>query len=66
MIDEDYMKDFLFSILEQKVIAHHLVPRVLPLHGFLVSRETLVLRRWDSENKNLVLSNKLIKVELPP
>ena len=60
------MKDFLFSILEQKVIAHSLVPRVLPLHGFLVSRETLVLRRWESENKNLVVSNELIKVELPP
>ena len=24
--------------------------------GFLVSRETVVLRRWESETKNLVLS----------
>ena len=34
--------------------------------GFLVSIETVVLRRWESENKNLVLSNELIKVKLPP
>ena len=33
---------------------------------FLVSKETVVLRRWESEDKNLVLSNELIKVELPP
>ena len=35
-------------------------------NGFLVSKETVVLRPWESENKNLVLSNKLIKVEIPP
>ena len=33
---------------------------------FLVSKETVVLRRWRDENKNLGLSNELIKVELPP
>ena len=26
----------------------------------------MVLRRWETENKNLVLSNELIKVELSP
>ena len=31
------------------------------LYEFLVSKETVVLRRWE-----LVLSNELIKVELPP
>ena len=31
----------------------------------LVSKETLVLGRWEKE-KNLVLSKRLIKVELPP
>ena len=31
----------------------------------LVSKETVVLRRRN-QNKNLVLSNELIKVELPP
>ena len=35
------------------------------MNGLLVSKETVVLRRWD-QNKNLVLSNELIKVELPP
>jgi len=35
------------------------------VNGFLVSKETVVLRRWESET-NLVLSNELIKVELPP
>ena len=33
--------------------------------GFLVSKESVVLRWWESENKNLVSLNKLIKVELP-
>ena len=32
--------------------------------GFLVSRETVVLRRWKSERKILVLSNETINVEL--
>lgn len=32
-MDEDYMEDFMFSILEQEVIAHNLVARVLPLHS---------------------------------
>ena len=35
-------------------------------HGILVSKETVVLRREGDQNKNLVLSNELIKVELPP
>jgi len=35
-------------------------------YGFLVSKETVVRRRWGDQNKNLVLSNELIKVELPP
>ena len=31
-------------------------------NGFLVSKETVVLRRFESDqNKNLVLSNELIK-----
>ena len=34
--------------------------------GFLISKESVVLRRWESENKNLVLSIELIKVEVPP
>ena len=35
-------------------------------YEFLVSKETVVLRRWvRDQNKNLVLSNELIKVELP-
>ena len=34
-------------------------------NGFLVSKETVVLCQWESENKNLVSSNGLIKVELP-
>jgi len=33
------------------------------LKGFLVSKETVVLRQWDSETKKLVLSNEFIKVE---
>jgi len=36
------------------------------VNGFLVSKETVVLRQWRDENKNFVLSNKLMKVELPP
>ena len=35
-------------------------------YKFLVSKETVVLRRWRDQNKNLVLSNELIKVKLPP
>ena len=35
--------------------------------GFLLSKETVVLRRWErSKHKFLVLSNELIKIELPP
>ena len=35
------------------------------LYKFLVSKENVVLRRWDSElNKNWILTNELIKVEL--
>ena len=34
---------------------------------FLVSKETVLLRRWESKHKtDLPLSNELIKVELPP
>ena len=33
------------------------------LKGFLVSKETVVLRRWEMKTKILVLSNELIKVE---
>ena len=33
---------------------------------FLVSKETVVLRRWERSKQKLVLSNELIKVELPP
>ena len=35
---------------------------------FLVSKETVVLHRWGmgDQSKSLVLSNELIKVELPP
>ena len=36
------------------------------LNGFIVCKETVVLRRWESEKKNSALSNGLIKVELPP
>ena len=32
---------------------------------FLVFKETVALRPWETENKNWVLSNELIKVELP-
>ena len=32
---------------------------------FLVSKETVLLRRWERD-KNLVLSNELVKVQLPP
>ena len=33
----------------------------------LVSKETVLLRRWDSvKHEKFVLSNELIKVELPP
>ena len=35
-------------------------------NGFLLSKKTVVLRRWEDENKNLALSNELIEVELPP
>ena len=35
-------------------------------YEFLVSKETVVLRRWERSKQNLVLSNELIKVELPP
>ena len=39
----------------------------LDYDGFLVSKETVVLRRWERwKQKFLVLSNELIKVELPP
>ena len=34
--------------------------------GILISKEAVVLRRWESETKILVLSNELIKVELTP
>ena len=33
---------------------------------FLFSKETVVLRQWERSKQNLVLSNELIKVELPP
>ena len=35
-------------------------------NGFLVSKETVVLRRWERSKKKFGLSNELIKVELPP
>ena len=38
----------------------------LILHIFLASKETVVLRCWESEKKKLVLSKELIKVEMPP
>ena len=34
--------------------------------GFLVSKENMVLCRWESDDKNVALSKGLIKVELPP
>ena len=35
--------------------------------GFLISEETVVLHRWESETKIWIYqSNELIKVELPP
>ena len=34
-------------------------------NGFLVSKETVVLRRWERSKQKFGLSNKLIKVELP-
>ena len=43
-----------------------------PFNGFLEKKEILLLKKlWccvggRDENKNLVLSNELIKVELPP
>ena len=40
--------------------------KALVINGFLVSKETVVLRRWGDQNKSLVLSNELINVELPP
>ena len=30
-------------------------------NGFLVSKETVILRQWESETKILVLSNELSK-----
>ena len=44
---------------------------MLTFHKFLVSKESAVLRRWEilshlkNQHENLVLSNELIKVELP-
>ena len=35
------------------------------VNGFLVPKETMVLYRWESENKNVVLSKGLKKVEFP-
>ena len=35
-------------------------------NGFLVSKETVVLRRWERSKQKFGLSNELIKVELPP
>ena len=34
--------------------------------GFLVSKETVVLRREERSKQKFVFSNELIKVELPP
>ena len=34
-------------------------------NGFLVSKETVVLHRWESETKIWFLSNELMKVESP-
>ena len=36
------------------------------VNEFLVSKETVVLRLWERSKQNLVLSNELKKVELPP
>jgi len=33
--------------------------------GFIVSKENMVLCRWESDNKNVALSKGFIKVELP-
>ena len=33
--------------------------------GFLVSKETVVLPRWERSRQKFGLSNELIKVELP-
>ena len=47
------------------MLIHSCVPIVI--HGFLVSKETVMLRRWGrSKQISLVLSNELINVELPP
>jgi len=35
------------------------------VNEFLVSKETVMLRRW-KKHENLVLSRELVKVELPP
>ena len=40
--------------------------RCTQIYGFLVSKETVVLFLWERLKQNLVLSNELIKVELPP
>ena len=41
--------------------------RSFVVHGFLVSNESVVLRRWESERKiPFRSSNQLIKVELLP
>ena len=41
-----------------QIVTHQMISK------FVVSKETVVLRRWQSEN--LVLSNELIKSRIPP
>ena len=45
----------------------NMLNKIIIINGFLVSKETVVLCWWQrSKQLILVLSNELIKVELPP
>lgn len=57
-----FLKSLISFFLECK---KHFIELLDSLYKFLVSKENVVLRRWDSElNKNWILTNELIKVEL--
>ena len=56
------------STIKRRIISLSLVyeQHIHVKNRFLVSKETVVLRRWERSNNSLVVSNELIKVELPP
>jgi len=57
---------FLFSLQVSSWPNSDVASRIISVvNGFLVSKETMVPRQWESETKILGFSNELIKVEPP-